>query len=57
MNNVFGAIDPAKVTTWFLKEFGIHYNKVEAYNEIIGTSNYVDITQWQLLYCSLYFVF
>jgi hypothetical protein len=54
MNNVFGAIDPAKVTTGFLKEFGIRYNEVEVYNGIIRTSNYVDITQWQSLYSSLY---
>lgn len=48
MEHVFGNINKTKVTTGFLKEFGIRFNEVEAYNGIISTNNLVDKTQWQL---------
>jgi len=54
MEHVFGNIDKTKVTTGFLKEFGIRFNEVEAYDGIIDTDNLVDQTQWQSLYSSLY---
>lgn len=47
MEHVFGNIDKTKVTTGFLKEFGIRFNEVEAYDGIIDTDNLVDKTQWQ----------
>lgn len=37
-----------------LKEFGIRLNEVEAYNGTISSTNWVDRTQWQSLYFSLY---
>lgn len=54
MEHIFGNIDKTKVTTGFLKEFGIRFNEVEAYDGIIDTDNLVDQTQWQSLYSSLY---
>ncbi|WP_445738345.1 hypothetical protein [Mariniflexile sp.] len=54
MQHVFGNIDKTKVTTGYLKEFGIRFNEVEAYNGVISTNNLVDKTQWQSLYSSLY---
>ncbi|WP_179346324.1 hypothetical protein [Winogradskyella ursingii] len=54
MEYVFGNIDKTKVTTGFLKEFGIRFNQVEAYNGVISSNNLVDKTQWQSLYSSLY---
>ncbi|KAA5827838.1 hypothetical protein FPF71_03085 [Algibacter amylolyticus] len=54
MQHVFGNIDKTKVTTGYLKEFGIRFNEVEAYNGTISTTNLVDNTQWQSLYSSLY---
>ena len=53
MEHIFGNIDKNKVTTGFLKEFGIRFNEVEAYDGIIDTNNLVDQTQWQSLYSSL----
>ena len=47
MQHIFGNIDRTKVTTGFLKEFGIRFNEVEAYDGIIDTDNLVDQTQWQ----------
>ena len=47
MQHVFGNIDKTKVTTGYLKEFGIRFNEVEAYNGVISSSNLVDKTQWQ----------
>ena len=54
MNQIFGLIDKTKVTTGFLKEFGIRFNCIESYNGILGDTNYVDLTQWKSLYNSLY---
>ncbi|MEQ8241466.1 MAG: hypothetical protein RIA69_19795 [Cyclobacteriaceae bacterium] len=54
MNHVFGNIQKSKVTTGLLKEFGVRWNEVEAYNGTISSINWVDETQWQSLYNSLY---
>ncbi|WP_418602423.1 hypothetical protein [Hwangdonia sp.] len=54
MQHVFGNIDKTKVTTGYLKEFGIRFNEVENYNGVLSTNNLVDKTQWQSLYSSLY---
>jgi len=45
MQYVFGNIDKTKVTTGYLKEFGVRFNEVEAYNGTMITSNLVDKTQ------------
>lgn len=47
MEHIFGNIDKTKVTTGYLKEFGIRFNEVEAYNGVIGSNNWTDETQWQ----------
>lgn len=53
MQHIFGNIDKTKVTTGYLKEFGIRFNEVEVYNGVINNNNFVDKTQWQSLYSSL----
>ncbi len=54
MNFIFGGIDKTKVNTSLLKEFGIRFNEVEAYNGSFSSTNYVDATQWHSLYSSFY---
>jgi hypothetical protein len=54
MKHIFGNIDKTKVTTGYLKEFGIRFNEIEAYNGFIDSENFVDVTQWKSLYSSLY---
>lgn len=54
MQYIFGNIDKTKVTTGYLKEFGIRFCDVELYNGIITPNNTVDKTRWQSLYSSLY---
>ncbi len=54
MNFIFGGIDKTKVHTGLLKEFGIRFNEVEAYNGSFSSTNYVDATQWHSLYSSFY---
>jgi hypothetical protein len=54
MSHIFGAIDKTKVTSGYLKEFGIRFNSVESYNGILYDSNFVDNSQWESLYNSLY---
>lgn len=50
MEHIFGNINKTKVTTGYLKEFGIRFNEVEAYNGVISNNNFADKTQWQSLY-------
>lgn len=54
MQHIFGNIDKAKVTTGYLKEFGIRFNTIEDYDGVLDTLNFVDKTQWQNIYSSLY---
>lgn len=54
MQHIFANIDKTKVTTRYLKEFGIRLNEIETYNVILSNNNFVDKTQWQSLYSSLY---
>ncbi|MFD2726606.1 hypothetical protein [Hyunsoonleella rubra] len=54
MQHIFGNIDKTKVSTGYLKEFGIRFNETEAYNGVISSNNLVDKSQWQSLYSSLY---
>jgi hypothetical protein len=54
MKHIFGNINKTKVTTGYLKEFGIRFNEIEAYNGFIDPENFVDITQLESLHSSLY---
>jgi len=54
MKHIFGQIDKTKVTTGYLKEFGIRFNEIEAYSGFIDADNFVDVIQWKSLYSSLY---
>jgi hypothetical protein len=54
MQHVFGNIDKTKVTTGYLKEFGIRFNTIEDYDGVLDTLNFVDKTQWKSIYSSLY---
>lgn len=54
MQQVFGNIDKAKVTTGYLKEFGIRFNTIEDYDGVLDTLNFVDKIQWKSIYSSLY---
>ena len=54
MQHIFGNIDKNKVNTGYLKEFGVRLNTIEDYDGVNDTLNFVDKTQWQSLYSSLY---
>ena len=54
MQYIFGNIDKTKVTTGYLKEFGVRFANIEACNGALNTSNYVTPKEWNALYNSLY---
>ncbi|NMH27533.1 T9SS type A sorting domain-containing protein [Flavobacterium silvaticum] len=54
MQYIFGNISTSKVTTGYLKEFGVRYTEIEAYNGALSTVNWVDKAQWNSIYSSLY---
>ena len=54
MQYVFGNIDKTKVTTGYLKEFGVRFANIEACNGNLSTANFVTKREWQGLYNSLY---
>jgi pimeloyl-ACP methyl ester carboxylesterase len=54
MQHIFGNIDKTKVTTGYLKEFGVRFANMEACNGSLSTNNFVTKSEWQALYSSLY---
>lgn len=54
MQYVFGNIDQTKVTTGYLKEFGIRFANMEACNGNLTSTNFVTKSEWQSLCNSLY---
>ncbi|AGC76687.1 hypothetical protein DDD_1560 [Nonlabens dokdonensis DSW-6] len=53
MQHIFGNIDTNKVTTGFLKDFGIRFANMEECGGDLTANNYVNENEWQLLYNSL----
>ncbi len=54
MQQVFGNIDQAKVTSGFLKDYGLRFADIEKSDGILTTLNYVNESEWQASYNSLY---
>jgi hypothetical protein len=54
MQHIFGNIDKTKVTTGYLKEFGVRFANVEACNGTLSQNNFVSKSEWHSLYSSLY---
>jgi hypothetical protein len=54
MQYIFSNINKSKVTTGYLKEFGVRFANIEASNGALNTSNYVTPKEWNGIYSSLY---
>lgn len=54
MQHVFGNINTSKVTTGYLKEFGVRFANIEACNGNLSANNFVTKSEWYALYSSLY---
>jgi hypothetical protein len=54
MQHIFGNIDKTKVTTGYLKEFGVRFANVESCNGTLSQNNFVSGSEWHSLYSSLY---
>lgn len=54
IQHIFGVIDKTKVTTGYLKEFGVKFANIDACNGSINKANYVNKSHWHALYSSLY---
>lgn len=54
MQHIFGNIDKNKVTTGYLKEFGVRFANIEACNGNLSADNFVTKSEWQAIYSSLY---
>jgi hypothetical protein len=54
MQHVFGNINKSKVTTGYIKEFGVRFANIEACNGNLSANNFVTKSEWQALYSSLY---
>ena len=54
MQYIFSNINKSKVTTGYLKEFGVRFANIEACNGSLSTNNYVTPKEWNGLYSSLY---
>ena len=54
IQHIFGNINKTKVTTGYLKEFGVRFANIEACNGSLSTNNYITVKEWNNLYNSLY---
>ncbi|MCV9388134.1 hypothetical protein [Reichenbachiella ulvae] len=54
MNNVFEHVDPNKVNTGLLKEYGVRYMNIEMLDGSLSTDNVLDMRYYRKLYSSLY---
>ncbi len=54
-NAVYGNLDKTKITTGLLREYGIDFINQDNYNgQTLHDSNWVNLTDWRVLYASLY---
>ncbi len=54
-NAVYGNLDKTKITTGLLREYGIDFINQDNYNgQNLHDSNWVNLTDWRVLYASLY---
>ncbi len=54
MQYIFSNINKTKVTTGYLKEFGVRFANIEACNGSLSSNNFVTVKEWNNLYNSLY---
>jgi hypothetical protein len=54
MQYIFSNIDKTKVSTGYLKEFGIRFANLEDCNGSLSPNNFVNKTEWNEIYSSLY---
>ncbi|MFV0566697.1 MAG: hypothetical protein ACK5NB_12805 [Flavobacteriaceae bacterium] len=54
MQHIFGNINKNKVTTGYLKEFGVRFANIEACNGSLSANNFLTKSEWQAIYSSLY---
>lgn len=54
MQYIFSNINKSKVTTGYLKEFGVRFANIESCTGVLNTSNYLTPKEWNGIYSSLY---
>lgn len=54
MNYVFGKIDKNKISTGILSNYGVQPVEFDSFNGVPADSNYVDLTNFMLLYSGVY---
>lgn len=52
MQYIFSNINKTKVTTGYLKEFGVRFANIEACNGSLSSNNFVTVKEWNNLYNS-----
>lgn len=54
-NFIFAPLDKTKITTGLLREYGIDFTNPDNYTgKTLHDSNWVTLTDWRMLYTSLY---
>lgn len=54
IESVFENVDRSLVTTGLLTDYGIYFTNIDKFNGIPCDTNYIELTEWQSLYLSLY---
>lgn len=53
MNHIFQLVDKNTVSSGLLKDYGLEFMNMSAFDGIPADSNYVDMSTWKMLYASV----
>lgn len=54
MNHIFQHVDKSRITTGLLSDYGLQLVEPNAFNGVLGDSNYVNIDTWKMLYSGMF---
>jgi hypothetical protein len=54
IESIFQHVNRNHVTTGLLTDYGIYFTNIDKFNGIPSDTNYIELTEWQSLYLSLY---
>ena len=54
IESIFQNVNRSHVTTGLLTDYGIYFTNIDKFNGVPSDTNYIELTEWQSLYLSLY---
>lgn len=54
IESIFQHVNRTPVTTGLLTDYGLYFTNIDKFNGIPSDTNYIELSEWQMLYTSLY---